>query len=522
MKRILCLMGLLLVLCCAGIAQASIYTSIADNEVLHIHPEEIVVTTSYPYANPIYTINISTMYIDRYGGNYSRIIYSDVNTNGVFKLPSYALPWQYKSYELNVSFYNSMFNMTHYHTINFDYMDNSWINESEIPLYVSIRNADPGHLDYTAHKIQREPLYLYMACNHDERIFQYGGGTWVGGENRSFILFDLEYGNWNAPGSIDDMTYTWTTDLDTVWKQTSFPMYNYISLHDAVFFGLGTSYNNTFVTTDGTMDISDWHIDTENNSIGRGKGDFFHFYNGAVSYLEVFVRPWHLMGEEDGFLYSPGHVPLLHAYGESIGVENFAFIIGLIIMAVFIIIPLGIAIRLDLDLPNFMYSILAITGASVALVFGLFPLWFLVSLGIIVLFLTLLSYKDIMMSAVDSMPTPFRHVDKGALHLPKATRTHLPKATRTRSPMAEMVKPKRDWHWDAVVKQQQPGKQLTAGTIYTHKGAKIPAHELDKKIREHGLVASARLDPAGKTIKDRVLTKPETMKQAKATGRWRK
>lgn len=510
MKQLFCLVFLMF-LCFAGVAQASIYLSINDNEVLTSHPEVVTITSSYPYANPIYGITISTDYVDAYENMYSRVVYEDTNTNGTFALPSYALPFQYKTYNLSASYYNSMFNVTHYYNISFDYLDTGWISNESIPLYISIRNADPPHLDYTAHKIQREPLSLYIACNHDEHVFQYAGGTWHGG-HRVFYLFNLTHGNWNNPESIDDMIYTWA-QTDNIFRKTAFNIYNYVQLYDAVFFAIGTSYNNTVVTTDHTMDTDDWTYDNDSLIIERGH-HFSRNYTGAVSYLEVFVRPWHLEIDGDGmFAYDTEHLTLLHTYGKSIGIENFAFIIGLIILAGFIIVPLGFSIRLDLDLPNFMYSLFAIAGTLVAVGFGLFPLWFLVSMVVIVLFLTLLSYKDIMMSAVDSLPAPFKHVHlKGKLptptveqlrklkiKFPHLTLEQLKEKLRREAPEREFPLP----HERAVRMTKRPYKITEYSDAYKKKMAK----EFEPRVADKGHAY---------WVPKRVL------KDAKASGRWKK
>jgi len=402
----------------AGIAQASIILPYEDGDVMNNVPETFIVESSYDYANPLFGLTISTTYYDEFDDSYQFILYNETNTDGMFSIDDVFI-YQYKNYTVNASYYNSMINDTIYQEITLSYLDDSLVNQS-LP-FVHVKDFNYHTLDYNANGLRSEPLSYSLACNHDDQTFFYAGGTWYP-DDVSFVLFNFTEGGWDDPHSYEEFTMSYKQG-DTTFNDYDVHIGQYINLYDAVLFCIGMNTSDVFITTDSTCSMNVWSHDDTYLTTGGG---LTYNRSGIANYYEIFagttVRPGDAIWFHDP---DASYRDMVNDYGVAGNIDNLPFILGMIIVAAGVIIPLGFSIRLDIDFPNYFYSLCSIGTGILAFALSFIPGWFLLGYAIVVFMMTSLVYKQTLGAAIDMIPTPFtrgiRSMDSETVTKPLAT-----------------------------------------------------------------------------------------------------
>ena len=131
--------------------------------------------------------------------------------------------------------------------------------------------------------------------------------------------------------------------------------------------------------------------------------------SGIANYYEIFagttLRPGNKIWYRDP---DAPYREIVNDYGVAGNIDNLPFILGMIIVAAGVIIPLGFSIRLDIDFPNYFYSLCSIGTGVLAFALSFIPGWFLLGYAIVVFMMTSLVYKQTLGAAIDMIPTPFK------------------------------------------------------------------------------------------------------------------
>jgi hypothetical protein len=241
---------------------------------------------------------------------------------------------------------------------------------------VTVNTCDPPNMDTHASRTMGRGILFNVTANGDYTIHVF---LCDASSNHNLIAHETRM----VSTSDEVMVFGKTT---ITWNESYF-LFVGIEVD-----GTYTSANTLFISSDGSVIPGAFTGDGvdvgDNFDLGSAKDDD---YIGCFLFFEPgFYDSGSTIGPQTPAEWGQA----VRDWGEDIGVPYFYFIIAVIIAAVCIAIPFSLAVKYDLDLPNFIYTIFIMVGVSVDWYIGLLDLWMFAMVIIIAVMATVIKYQE--------------------------------------------------------------------------------------------------------------------------------
>jgi len=277
------------------------------------------------------------------------------------------------------------------------------------PLYLSLRNSDPWHLDFSggvatltdrgmtfqAYSLENIPIY-YFVCNAS--VNDYGQPLGITLEkdmgilNAEFIPRETLSQNgtlWDIGQSIQNFT------IPSEYFKIRRGYYVYVGVSKQHWENIGFTADSTFNGTAGqpfnfTMDSTN-----RGSQLWHGTDGDIDLY-GFFLYFETFPRDGYLF--PDDFL--PSETPsnwfsvMARDWFDDIGLPWGYVLLGFFIPIFFVGLLYKFARQHNISVPSFIYSGLIVTGSIISFSIGIMELWMCAFISSVMVFVSAYTYKE--------------------------------------------------------------------------------------------------------------------------------
>ena len=318
---------------------------------------------------------------------------SECNMSFSWDVDGGVLPWNNCNYTFRFIF---VYNGSDYEEFPVEYSFYIGEYDSSVDYYISIRDADPYHLDMDGDT----SASFYMVTNTDDDLGFHIHG--VNGTNRKLRAHGTRYVNVDSDTGDDlvDWSYFETEDI--------FHLYNFYFCY----FGFGTDMYSW-----SDMEFShDYSVYPVNYSLAtlslNAEVDEDHSHACKYMGYGVYFRchptlsdggGWDADFERDnsvgGMIDAWANDPVV--WGGTPPMPWFSIIVAIIISIIFVTIPLGFSIRSGIDFPNYVYAIVVSASVFLSFSLGLLPLWMFLFYVLAMVFSLMLRYREKMVESIE-------------------------------------------------------------------------------------------------------------------------